>query len=127
MFCVDSNFTTQGDLTFNLTLDGIDIGQAYLTDFTLRPGNNNYNMNSNMKLSVITTYITQPGTPYSNGILPIKATGVQCSHNGVVIPYLTKAISSLTLTYKLSLPDTLSTSTGTIAPLLGTLQQFVFH
>ena len=84
-------------------------------------------MESSIKLSTIITYLTQPGTPYPNGILPIKAKGVQCEHNGQVIPYLTKAISALTLTYHLSLPDTVSKSAGTIAPLLGPMQQFVFH
>lgn len=118
--------TLQGDLTFNLFLDNMNVGQAYLTGFTLSPGRNSYTMTAELDVGSIVYHITQPGGPYPDGIVPITAKGYKCENNGREIPYLSKAISSLSLTYKLDLPDIVSSNAGIVTPLLGPLTQFVY-
>ena len=82
-------------------------------------------MNSNVDVGAIVSYLSGPSSPYPNGILPVKAKGIKSEHNGQEIPYLTRCISNLTLTYQLNLPDIVSSNAGTVAPLLGPLMQFV--
>jgi hypothetical protein len=54
--------------------------------------------------------ITAPGSPYSDGIVPIQITGNSSTYNGEQIPYFTEALASNVLTIELNILSALGGS-----------------
>ncbi|KAL1970458.1 hypothetical protein VTN77DRAFT_4102 [Rasamsonia byssochlamydoides] len=91
-----------GNITLDLSVDGSYIGQSFLNDFTLVPGNNTLPMTSTVNQTQIIALLTGP---YKNGVLPIDIRGNKSVYNGVEIPYFSEALASNQLAVNLNVTE----------------------
>lgn len=81
-----------GDASFNLFVNGTQIGNATIPSLTLAPGNNSYPIAITNNQTAVGALLL--GNPAACGVLPIDIEGVSSVVNGLTIPYLTKALQS---------------------------------
>lgn len=98
-----------GNVTLNLELAGKSVGTTYLTDLTLKPGNNTVPMIGKVDQAAIITLLASKSNPYKDGIMPFDITGNATStYNGKDLPYFTKALTANKLSIKLDVGSALS-------------------
>ncbi|KAJ5426220.1 hypothetical protein N7465_001290 [Penicillium sp. CMV-2018d] len=98
-----------GNVTLNLELAGKSVGTTYLTNLTLKPGNNTVPMIGKVDQATIITLLAQKPSPYKDGIMPFDITGNATStYNGKELPYFTKALAANKLSIKLDVKSALS-------------------
>ncbi|EER29402.1 hypothetical protein D8B26_008116 [Coccidioides posadasii str. Silveira] len=85
---------TMGNLTLNLSVDGEPIGQSFMNNVVIRPGDNNVEMTSKVNQAKVLGLIAGRSAPYRDGILPIEIVGESARYNGEDLPYYTKALAS---------------------------------
>ncbi|RAL02376.1 DUF3712 domain-containing protein [Aspergillus ibericus CBS 121593] len=93
-----------GNLTLNLAVNNTAIGQAYIYDLTLRPGNNTVPMTANVSELTVAGMLSN----YPDYILPIDITGNSTVYNNQVIPYIAGALAELELRAELNVTQALS-------------------
>ncbi|EKV19075.1 pre-mrna processing factor 4-like protein [Penicillium digitatum] len=91
-----------GNVTLNLELNGRSVGTTYLSNLTLKPGNNTVPMIGQVDQAAIITLLTSPSNPYKDGIMPFDITGNATSTcDGKELPYFSKALAANKLSIKL--------------------------
>lgn len=90
-----------GNLTLSLSVDGTPIGQSYLQNLVLTPGDNFVPMRSTVNETVVLGMITSANATHRNGILPVEITGNSSVYNGKELPYFTEALAANKLTVTL--------------------------
>ncbi|KAJ5970500.1 uncharacterized protein N7479_000418 [Penicillium vulpinum] len=85
---------TMGNVTLDLKLNGKPIGQTFLNDLVLKPGNNTVPMLGAVDQATIITLLLSKDNPYKDGVLPFDITGNATSYNGKELPYFTKALAA---------------------------------
>ncbi|KAJ5624483.1 hypothetical protein N7510_000792 [Penicillium lagena] len=101
-----------GNLTLDLSVAGQPMGQSYLKNLVLKPGNNTIPMTSKVDDAAIIKLL-EGGNKYSSGIIPFDITGNSSVYNGQNLPYFTAALAANTLTVELNVGKALGLSSGT--------------
>ena len=105
----NANTNNQGNVSLNLELAGKSVGTTYLTDLTLKPGNNSVPMIGKVDQSTIISLLASKSSPYKDGIMPFDITGNATStYNGKELPYFSKALAANKLSIKLDIKSALS-------------------
>ncbi|KAF2236598.1 hypothetical protein EV356DRAFT_442974 [Viridothelium virens] len=73
-----------GNVTFNVSVDGQNIGQSFLNNLMLMPGNHTYPLRSTTDQEAVIGLIT---SKYKDGILPLTLIGESVVYNGQHLPY----------------------------------------
>ncbi|PYH99991.1 hypothetical protein BO71DRAFT_312932 [Aspergillus ellipticus CBS 707.79] len=95
-----------GNLTLDLSVNKTAIGQVFINNLIIHPGNNTVPMTANIsELTVAGMLSSYPGF-----IIPVDITGNSSVYNGQVLPYITDALASLTLTTQLNVSKALGGS-----------------
>lgn len=95
---------TMGNLTLDLSVDGTAIGQSFMNDVVLVPGDNNLYMTSVVNQS---TVLNMVANKYKTGILPITIKGNSSVYNGQELSYFSAALASNSLTVDLNIGSAL--------------------
>ncbi|KAL1988072.1 hypothetical protein VTN96DRAFT_1103 [Rasamsonia emersonii] len=85
-----------GNITLDLSANGTHIGQSFLNDLTLVPGDNTVPMTSNVNLTQATRFL-------KGNVLTIDIRGNKSEYNGQEIPYFSQALASNQLTTQLNI------------------------
>jgi len=93
---------SMGNLTLNLAVNGKAMGQTYLNDLVLKPGNNTIPMLANVNQAAILTMFSSSDNPYKDGIVPFQITGNSSVYHGKNLEYFTKALAANNLTVNLN-------------------------
>jgi hypothetical protein len=93
-----------GNITLDLAVNGTAIGQSFINDLVLVPGNNTFSMTSVVNETIVVEKLPK------NGILPVTITGNSSVYNGEVIPYFTEALQANSLVVDLNVIAALSSS-----------------
>lgn len=83
-------------------MNGTAIGQSFINNLTLVPGNNTVPLASNVSQITVLDMITGPDAPYKNGLLPVDIKGNRSEYNGQELPYFTEALSANVLSVTLN-------------------------
>lgn len=94
-----------GDVTFDMSVDGIFIGNATMPDLTLRPGNNSYPIHVTSNQTQVGLIIQKP--EYHCGVFPVDIAGNASRYGGEVLPYYTEALRANKLQTMLNVTDAL--------------------
>ncbi|KKK17823.1 hypothetical protein P175DRAFT_0475773 [Aspergillus ochraceoroseus IBT 24754] len=95
---------SMGNLTMDLwSANGTSLGQSFLNDLVLVPGNNTVPMLSNIDMMKVISLLPR-NPPY---VIPVKVTGNSSTYNGKEIPYFTAALAANKLTVDLNLTEVL--------------------
>ncbi|KAJ5927654.1 hypothetical protein N7516_009427 [Penicillium verrucosum] len=90
------------------------IGKATVKDVTIRPGNNTFPLRGvidiNTMIGNLTEVLSSQGPAIRRGALSLTAVTKSIISNGTLIPYYTKALSSLPLVANVSIGDVLRNS-----------------
>lgn len=81
---------TMGNVTLDLSVDGKPIGQSFLNELVLKPGDNNLDMFANTELVTVTKLLPK----YKNNIIPVDITGNTTTYNGQELPYFAAALAA---------------------------------
>jgi hypothetical protein len=94
----------QGNLTLDVSLqNGTALGQSFLNDLVLKPGNNTVEMLGNMDQDLLFSMVIA-----GERVIPLRIVGNSSVYNGQEIPYFTKALVANVLTIDLNLTATLA-------------------
>ncbi|KAL3481142.1 hypothetical protein BJX99DRAFT_253804 [Aspergillus californicus] len=85
-----------GNITLDISSNGTALGQSFLTNLILEPGNNTVPM-----LSALDTVGLTSVLPRDSNIIPLDIIGNSSVYNGVEIPYFSAALAANTLTVDL--------------------------
>ena len=96
----------QGNLTLDLSVAGQTMGQSYLKNLILKPGNNSVPMTADV--NDVAIYKLLQDTKYKSGIIPFDITGNSSVYNGQNLPYFTQALAANKLTVALNVGQKLS-------------------
>ncbi|KOS45630.1 hypothetical protein ACN38_g3480 [Penicillium nordicum] len=105
-----------GTITLDLKSGNTDlvIGKATVKDVTIRPGNNTFPLRGvidiNTMIGNLTEVLSSQGPAIRRGALSLTAVTKSIISNGTLIPYYTKALSSLPLVANVSIGDVLRNS-----------------
>lgn len=83
-----------GNLTMSLAVEGTPIGNSYLNDVTLRPGDNYFYMESATNVSTVLPMISGDNATYKDGLLPVSITTESVIHSGVHLSYYEYAMAA---------------------------------
>ncbi|KAJ5591318.1 hypothetical protein N7450_005290, partial [Penicillium hetheringtonii] len=97
-----------GNLTLDLSVAGKPMGQSFLDNLVLKPGNNTVPMTSTVDQTAIIKMFTADGNPYKDGVVPFDIVGNSSVYNGKELPYFTKALASNNLTVHLNVSKALA-------------------
>ncbi|KAL4749066.1 hypothetical protein BDW72DRAFT_142221 [Aspergillus terricola var. indicus] len=93
-----------GNLTLDVSLqNGTVLGQSFLNDLVLKPGNNTVEMLANMDQDLLFSMVLS-----GERVIPLRIVGNSSVYNGQEIPYFTKALAANVLTIDLNLTATLA-------------------
>jgi hypothetical protein len=95
-----------GDVSFNMSVNGLFIGNATMPDLTLRPGNNSYPIHVTSNQTRVVGIIQEPR--YHCGVFPVDIAGDKSVYDGQVLPYYTEALKHNQLTTVLNITDALN-------------------
>ncbi|KAJ5754017.1 uncharacterized protein N7511_008170 [Penicillium nucicola] len=93
---------SMGNLTLNLAVNGKAMGQTYINDLVLKPGNNTIPMLANVDQAAILTMFASTSNPYKDGIVPFTITGNSSVYHGKNLEYFTEALAANKLTVNLN-------------------------
>ncbi|KAJ5584627.1 uncharacterized protein N7459_004427 [Penicillium hispanicum] len=96
-----------GNVTLDLSIDGRSMGQAYIDNLTLKPGNNTVQMTSAVNESAVINLLLFDSA-YQNGIIPLVIRGNSSVYNGQELPYFTEALSANNFTVDVNISEILS-------------------
>lgn len=85
----------QGNVTMDLSSNGTYLGQSFLNDLVLLPGDNRVPMISNLSTDALIPILGE--LPRGVFTIPLTINGNSSVYNGKEIPYFTKALSANTL------------------------------
>ncbi|KAF2155421.1 hypothetical protein K461DRAFT_292281 [Myriangium duriaei CBS 260.36] len=94
-----------GDVSLNMFVDDIAIGNATLPGLTMTPGNNSYPLYATANQTSIVKVLAQP--KYRCGVFPVTMKGNASIFGGEVLPYFTTAFQASNTIVQLNLTDTL--------------------
>ncbi|KAJ5103916.1 hypothetical protein N7532_004445 [Penicillium argentinense] len=97
-----------GNLTLDLSVAGKPMGQSFLDNLILKPGNNTIPMTSTVNQTAIISMLTSKSNPYKDGVVPFDITGNSSVYNGKTLPYFTEALSANNLTVHLNVTKALA-------------------
>ena len=97
----------QGNVTLDLSVGGTFMGQSYLNNLTLQPGDNYFPMTSAINQTTILSLISSKDNPYTDGLVPFVITGNSSVYNGKELPYFTEALAANNLTVHLNITKAL--------------------
>lgn len=83
------------------------MGQSYLNNLTLQPGDNYFPMTSAIDQTAILNLISSKDNPYTDGLVPFVITGNSSVYNGKELPYFTEALAANNLTVNLNITKAL--------------------
>ncbi|KAL4979423.1 hypothetical protein BDW66DRAFT_148177 [Aspergillus desertorum] len=93
-----------GNLTLDVSLqNGTALGQSFLNDLVLKPGNNTVEMLAKMDQDLLFDMVIS-----GVRVVPLRIVGNSSVYNGEEIPYFTKALAANVLTIDLNLTATLA-------------------
>ncbi|PYH76525.1 hypothetical protein BO82DRAFT_359052 [Aspergillus uvarum CBS 121591] len=99
-----SPFTlTLGNVTLDLSVNGTAIGQSYLSDLTIRPGNNTLPMTANVSTLTVAGMLGS----YPTLMLPVDIVGNSSVYNGEELSYFAEALAANTLSVELNVTKAL--------------------
>jgi len=84
------------------------MGQSFLDNLVLTPGNNTVPMTSTVDQAAIIKMFTADDNPYKDGVVPFDIVGNSSVYNGKELPYFTKALASNNLTVHLNVSKALA-------------------
>jgi hypothetical protein len=84
------------------------MGQSYLNNLTLKPGDNFIPMTSAINQTAILSMITSKDNPYKDGLVPFVITGNSSVYDGKELPYFTEALAANNLTVSLNITKALN-------------------
>lgn len=88
---------TMGNLTLDVSSNGTKLGQSFLDDLVLHPGDNHVPMTSFLNISTLADLLPR------DGIMPLTIVGNSSVYNGEPISYFTKALQANTLNTNVNL------------------------
>lgn len=97
-----------GNVTLDLSVDGLAIGNALIPNLTLKPGNNVVPLQSKVNQLSILSFVTGPTAKYTNGVLPLSVVGNSSIRNGEHLTYYEDALKSNTIKLDLNVVDALA-------------------
>ena len=83
------------------------MGQSFLNDLTLKPGDNHIPMTSSINQTAILSIVTSSNNPYKDGLVPFVIRGNSSVYDGKELPYFTKALAANNLTVSLNITKAL--------------------
>ena len=86
----NTNNNEKGNVTLDLSVDGKPIGQSFLNELVLKPGDNNLEMSAKTDLMAVTKLLPK----YKNNIIPVDITGNSTTYNGQDLPYFAAALAA---------------------------------
>ncbi|GCB26685.1 hypothetical protein AAWM_09570 [Aspergillus awamori] len=92
-----------GNLTLNLEVNNTAIGQAFIYDLTIGPGNNTVPMTANVSTLTVAGMLSS----YPDYMLPIDITGNSSIYNNQPLLYIEEALASLKLQVQLNVTQAL--------------------
>jgi len=95
-----------GDVTQTQFVDGIQISNSTLPNFTLLPGNNTYPIYFTTNETATVQVLQKP--QYKCGLFDVDIKTNASTYNGQEIPYFTQALQSATLTTQLNIAPALN-------------------
>jgi hypothetical protein len=95
-----------GNVSFDMTVNGLFIGNATMPDLTLRPGNNSYPIHVTSNQTRVAGIIQEPR--YHCGVFPVDIGNGTSVYNGRVLPYYTAALKANKLQTILNVTDALN-------------------
>jgi len=95
-----------GNVTLDLFVAGIAIGNTTLPNFVLTPGLQNYTMYTTSDTTVVAGLLAKK--EYRCGVIPVDVKGNSSTFDGVEIPYFTKSLQDTTQHTVLNLTDALN-------------------
>ena len=96
----------QGNVTLDLSVEGTHVGQSFLNDLVIRPGDNTLDMKANVNSSAVAGFLATG--KYKNNIVPVDITGNSSVYHGQDLPYFAAALAANKLTVDLNVLDALS-------------------
>ncbi|KAI0970304.1 hypothetical protein F4678DRAFT_136304 [Xylaria arbuscula] len=92
-----------GNTTFTNYFNGSDIGQTYINNLMLYPGNNSFSTSADIAQLPIITALTQEPFCKLKGKLPFQLRGKDVENNGQVLPYFRDALAGTLLNVTIDL------------------------
>ncbi|KAI1369337.1 hypothetical protein F5Y08DRAFT_293073 [Xylaria arbuscula] len=83
-----------GNTTFTSYLNDEDVGQTYINNLVLRPGNNTFATSADIQQLPIVSALTQKPLCELEGKLPFRLKGKDVVNNGQVLPYFRDALAA---------------------------------
>jgi len=90
-----------GNVTLDMSVAGIGVGNLTLPNFTLRPGNETYPLYSTSNQTAVLDLLQE--SAYCSGVLPLELKGKQSIYNGQELPYFSAALQAGVLPVSLDL------------------------
>lgn len=92
-----TNLTSQGNTTFTNFLNSTAIGQAFIDNLVLVPGDNNVSIRANVsQLPILEAVMSEPFC--NTGVLPLSFIGQNVTNNGQELTYFEQAFRANNLT-----------------------------
>ncbi|OKL59514.1 hypothetical protein UA08_05107 [Talaromyces atroroseus] len=108
-----------GNVTLDVSVNGTQIGQSYLTNLVLAPGNNSVPLQGTINTTQVLGLITGNTSAYSSGVLPLGIRGISSVYNGQEIPYFSQALQANLLQTPMNITQVLINSgLGDLATVL---------
>lgn len=103
-----------GNVTLDLAVNGTAIGESYIKDLTLKPGENTFSMRAKVdQLKMIDLMSKYPGT-----IVPVDITGSETNssvYDGKPLSYFSRALASNKLRVDLNITEVIGSSVSSLS------------
>lgn len=86
----------------DLSVDGVHIGQSFMHNVVLQPGDNKIPMEALTNQSVVLSMINGENAKHRDGMLPVSITTASISRNGARLSYYEEAMAGAPLTVTLN-------------------------
>ena len=93
-----------GNLTMNMSVNGLPIGTSSLQNVILSPGDNYFPMTAVTNQTAVAGLVLGP---YKSGVLPLDIVGDSCVYDGQEILWYEQALQALTLRVDLNVMQAL--------------------
>lgn len=98
-------------MTLDLSVNGTAIGESYIQDLVLKPGNNTFDMRAKVdQLAIIGMMKKYPGT-----VVPVDITGSETNssvYDGQALSYFSRALASNKLRVDLNITEVVGSSSS---------------
>ncbi|KAA8643582.1 hypothetical protein EYZ11_009488 [Aspergillus tanneri] len=95
---------TMGNVTLNLSVEGTHIGESFLNDLVLRPGNNTVDMKAKINTESMIPFLSK----FKDNVVPVDITGNSSVYNGKELPYFASALAANKLTVDMDILSALA-------------------